>query len=316
MVTHANPLSPSRHVRVTPLPSAMRSTTDPSLIGALAAVYLTWGTTYLATRIAVAELPATLMTSIRFTIAGFAMLAIARRRGAAWPTAAMWRAAIGPGLLLFVCGSGFVAISEITVSSGGAAVVCATMPLWMAVIAAVGGERPSPREWLSLVIGLFGVIVLIGSPSLAGNPWHVVLLLCSPGAWAVGSLWSRRAPKPAIPTAGDTALTPAMQLLVGGAALALIAVASGESVPVHASARAWGAVAYLIVFGSLIGFTAYDWLLRNSRTVVASSYAYVNPVLAVLVGAALYDEPLAWTTALANALIVAAVVLALRKPRG
>ena len=283
------------------------------LVGCLVAVYVIWSSTYLATNVAVRELPAALMAAIRFTAGGSAMLLLARRRGAAWPTAAQWKAQLLPGVLLFVGGSGFVAIAETTVSSGGAAVVCATMPLCLAVIALAGGERPSRREWWSLALGLLGVVVLVRSPSLAGKPWHVALLLCSPPAWAVGSLLSRKVPKPAVATPGDAFVNPAMQMLIGGVVLGAVALASGETIPMHASATAWACVGYLFAFGSLIGFTAYDWLLHHARPVIATSYAYVNPVGAVLLGAALNGEPLAWSTAVANALIVAAVVLALRR---
>jgi drug/metabolite transporter (DMT)-like permease len=243
------------------------------------------------------------------------MFAIARVRGAAWPSWALWKAAAGPGVLLFVAGSGFIAVAETTVASGTAAVVCAMMPLCLAVISMIGGERPTGREWLALGLGLAGIVVLFGSPSLAGNPWHVVLLFSSPIAWAIGSLWSRKAPKPAVPTPGDVFMMPALQILVGGVVLLAAGLAMGERFPTDASMKAWLCIPYLVVFGSLVGFTAYDWLLHNARTTVASSYAYVNPVLAVLIGAAVYGEPLGWTTALANALIVSAVVLALRKPR-
>jgi drug/metabolite transporter (DMT)-like permease len=321
MVTEANPsrvMVTARRAAETERP--VRREAGPARRGAasvqlacLAAVYLVWSSTYLATRIAVTELPPALMAGMRFVVAGAAMLAIARWRGAAWPTREQWRRAAGPGVLLFVTGSGFIAIAETTVSSGGAAVVCATMPLFAAVIAAVTGERPSRREWWSLALGFVGVVVLIGSPSLAGRPVHVVLLLMSPLGWAIGSLWSRRIPAPAVPTRGDAFALPAIQMLTGGVVLLAIALASGETLPATVSATTWACIAYLVVFGSLIGFTAYAWLLRNARPAVATSYAYVNPGLAVLFGAALYGEPLAWTTAAANVLIVAAIVLALRK---
>nr|HEX4319069.1 drug/metabolite exporter YedA [Kofleriaceae bacterium] len=288
---------------------------EPVLVASLAAVYLIWSSTYLAMRVAVAELPPLLMASVRFLAAGTVMFALARRAGAKWPG---WRRALriaGPGIPLFVGGNGLVAIAETSVSSGGAAVVCATMPLWVGVFSAFLGERPSAREWLALALGFAGVLVLIGSPSLDSDPLHVGVLLASPPLWALGSMWARRAPKPSdgAATRGDALLTPALQMLLGGVTLIAGGLVTGETFPASASTSAWLCVAYLGVFGSIIGFTAYAWLLRNARPVVATSYAFVNPVLAVLIGAALYGEPLAWTTAVANALIVAAVVLALRK---
>src|SRR5262249_43586854 len=133
--------------------SIERPTVDPRLALCLAAVYLIWSSTYLALRIAVVDLPPFLLTSIRFVIAGIVMLAIAFRRGAVWPRAIDWLRVAPVGVLLFIGGNGFVGFAEQSVSSGGAAVVCAMMPLWMGVLSAIVGERPTPREWLSLAIG-------------------------------------------------------------------------------------------------------------------------------------------------------------------
>jgi drug/metabolite transporter (DMT)-like permease len=281
------------------------------LIASLAAVYIIWGSTYLAMRIAVVGLPPLLMGALRFLTAGAIMLVAARRRGAAIPSARDWLRVAPVGALLFLGGNGLVALSEQSVSSGGVAVVCATMPLWVGVLGAAVGERPTLREWLALVIGFVGVMVLMGGPALSGKPLHIAFAIGSPILWACGSLLSRRTKD----VGGEHAslVGPAVQMLTGGAILLVVALATGERMPAHAAASSWLALGYLIVFGSLIGFTAYAWLLRNARPVVATSYAYVNPVLAVLIGAALYGEPLGWTTAVANVLIVGAVMLALRK---
>jgi drug/metabolite transporter (DMT)-like permease len=301
-------------VLTSPASSLERPAVDPRLALCLAAVYLIWGSTYLAMRIAVEELPPLFMASMRFVAAGLVMLAIALRRGAVWPRAVDWLRVLPIGALLFVGGNGFVAIAEQSVSSGGAAVVCAMMPLWVGVLSALVGERPSRREWLSLVIGFAGVVVLMGGPSLAGEPLHVVAILLAPICWALGSILSRRLPRRAN-AAGDTFLQPAMQMLAGGVVLAVTAVIHGERLPLHASAQSWLALGYMTVLGSLVGFTAYSWLLRNARPVVATSYAYVNPILAVLIGSLLSGEPLGITTVVANALIVGAVMLALAKPK-
>jgi drug/metabolite transporter (DMT)-like permease len=281
------------------------------LVASLAAVYIIWGSTYLAMRIAVTTLPPLLMASMRFLTAGTIMFLAARRRGAAIPPARDWLRVAPVGALLFLGGNGLVALSEQSVSSGGVAVVCATMPLWVGVLAAAVGERPTAREWLALVLGFVGVVVLMGGPTLAGKPLHIAFAIGSPILWACGSLLSRRTKD----VGGEHAslVGPAIQMLCGGAILLAVALIHGERLPVHAAASSWLALGYLIVFGSLIGFTAYSWLLRNARPVVATSYAYVNPVLAVLIGAALYGEPLGWTTAVANVLIVGAVMLALRR---
>lgn len=292
--------------------SATKPVIDPRLIASLAAVYLIWSSTYLAMRIVVAELPPLLMASLRYSAAGLVMLAIAKQRGVAWPSARQWLRVVPVGALLFVGGNGFVAIAERSVSSGGAAVVCAMMPLWTGVLAAFSGERPSRREWLSLVVGFVGVLVLMGGPSLQGEPVHIALILLAPLCWSLGSILARRHAKAG---PADTFLSSAMQMLTGGAVLAAIAMIRGERLPAHASAGSWLALGYLLVFGSLVAFTAYNWLLRNARPVVATSYAYVNPILAVLMGAALSGEALGVTTLVANVLIVGAVALALGKPR-
>ncbi|HWU91060.1 MAG TPA: drug/metabolite exporter YedA [Kofleriaceae bacterium] len=286
---------------------------DPRLILSLAAVYVIWSSTYLAIHVAVTELPPLLMASMRFVAAGLVMLLIALRRGAAWPSLRDWLRVLPIGALLFLGGNGFVVIAQQSgVTSGGAAVVCALMPLWVGVLGALSGERPSRREWLSLVLGFVGVAVLMGGPSLAGDPLHVAILIASPICWALGSILARRLPGS---IGRDPFLLPAMEMTAGGAVLAVAGGLLGERLPTHASTSAWLALGYLCVFGSLLGFTAYNWLLRNARPVVATSYAYVNPILAVLIGAALSGEPLDATTVIANALIVAAVFLGLRRPK-
>jgi drug/metabolite transporter (DMT)-like permease len=286
---------------------------DPRLIASLAAVYVIWSSTYLAMRIAVHDLPPLLSAALRFTIAGGVMFGYALRRGARIPPLRDWLRAAPVGLFLFVGGNGFVSIASQSIPSGGTAVVCATMPLWIGVLGYGFGVRPTAREWTSLVIGFAGVVVLMGGPTLAGKPIHIVLLIMSPMLWASGSLLSRRTKD--IGGAHAPVVGPALQMLTGGSALALLALVRGERIPLDAGRSSWLALGYLVVFGSLVAFTAYAWLLRNARPVVATSYAYVNPILAVLIGAGLYHEPLGWTTLVANVLIVGAVMLALSKPR-
>jgi drug/metabolite transporter (DMT)-like permease len=215
--------------------------------------------------------------------------------------------------LLFLGGNGFVSIASQSITSGGAAVVCATMPLWVGVLGFAFGMRPTSREWLSLFVGFAGVVILLGGPALAGEPVHIVLVILSPILWAAGSLLSRRTKD--VGGAQAVYVGPALQMLTGGAALAALALIRGERIPLDAPTTAWLALVYLLVFGSLLGFTAYAWLLRNTRPTLATSYAYINPVLAVLIGAALYGEPLGWTTLVANVLIVGAVMLALSGAR-
>jgi len=283
------------------------------LFASLAAVYVIWGSTYLAMRICVVELPPMMMAAVRFAAAGGTLLVIALRSGAKLPPRRDWLRMLPIGALLFVGGNGFIAIAEQSVSSGGAAVVAAMMPLWIGVLGRLFGTRATAREWASLVIGFVGVVVLMGGPSLAGENIHVVLLMFAPIAWALGSLLARRTKD--IGGAHATLVGPALQMLMGGASLLTVALVRGEHWPAHASGEAYASLAYLFVFGSVIGFTAYGWLLAHARPVVATSYAYVNPILAVLLGSALKGEALGWTTVVANVLIVTAVMLALRPPR-
>lgn len=285
---------------------------DPKLIASLAAVYLIWSSTYLAMKIAMHDLPPLLMASMRFASAGMVLLLVALRRGVAWPTWRDWLSVAPVGTLLFVGGNGFIAISQGSIPSGATAVVAAMMPLWMGVLGVIGGDKPTKREWLSLVIGFAGIIVLMGGPSLAGEPVHIVLLLLAPPAWAIGSIIARRLNSPATK---DVFMLSAMEMLTGGVSLFVAGAIHGESIPHHVGAHSWIALAYLWVAGSLIAFTAYSWLLRNTRPVVATSYAYVNPSLAVVLGAALSGEPLGVTTIVANVLMVIAIWLALSKAR-
>ena len=285
---------------------------DPRLILSLVAVYVIWSSTYLAIRIAIVDLPPLFSASLRFVAAGLVLLAIAKRRGAAWPSAREWLAIAPIGGLLFLGGNGLVSIAQQSVSSGGAAVVCATMPLWMGVLGVLSGDKPTRREWLSLAVGFIGVFVLMGGPSLSGEPHHIVLLMLSPACWALGSVLARRLEGP---SAKDSFMLPAMQMLVGGALLFAVAAMRGERIPTDASASSWLALGYLWLAGSLLGFTAYSWLLRHARPVVATSYAYVNPILAVVIGAVISGEALGITTVVANVLIVGAIWLALRRPR-
>ena len=294
------------------LPRGARRPGDARLIAALLAVYVIWGSTYLAMRIAVHDLPPLLMAGLRFVCAGGLVLGYARHRGAPWPSTRDWLRVAPAGACFFVGGSGLVATAEQSVSSGGAAVVCATMPLWVGVLGIFLGERPTAREWLSLVLGFAGVVVLLGGPSLTGKPAHIAMVIASPIAWAFGSILARRTHD--VGGEHGPLVVPALQMLSGGFLLLAIMAASGTPLPVHAPTGAWLALAYLLGFGSLVGFTAYAWLLRNARPVVATSYAYVNPGVAVVIGALFGGESLGWSTLAANVMIVAAIVLALRRP--
>ena len=305
---------------MTPVPPSRaraRPRLDVRLVVALTALYLIWGSTYLAMRVAVVGLPPFGMAGTRFVLAGGALLAITRARGETMPSLRAWFVAVPVGALLFLCGNGLVVVAEQTLPSSVAAIVCATTPLVASGLMAIRGERPSRVEILGMVLGIAGVALLgIGSP-LAVAGWRALLVLLAPVGWAIGSLIARSESARASSASRGLGAAGA-QMIAGGVWMLLTSLALGERVPSEVpwnSVLAWG---YLVVFGSLIGFSAYSWLLAHSRPAVAMSYAYVNPVIAVLLGAALGGEHLGWATLVATALIgggVMAAVVVGRKPK-
>lgn len=281
---------------------------------ALLAVYVVWGSTYLAIRFAVETMPPFLMAAARFLIAGVILLVWRRLAGDPWPQACHWRSAAIVGLLLLLGGNGSVVWAEQRVASGVAALLVGAVPLWMALFDAGrrGGVRPGWKTWLGVLIGLAGIALLV-SPAdwrvggLAFDTAGVLALFLAAMLWAAGSLYSRSAPLPASPLMGT-----AMEMLTGGAGLLLMGTLTGEWGRLNMaeiSARSWGGLAYLVVFGSLIGFASYTWLLRNAPTPLVSTYAYVNPLVAVLLGASLAGELLTPRMLLAALVIIGAVAL-------
>lgn len=277
---------------------------------ALLAVYFLWGGTYLAMRFAVETMPPFTLAGIRFVIAGGLLFCWQLARGAGWPAGRHWRGAAVVGVLLLVGGNGGVVWAEQTVPSGLAAVIVATVPLWMALLAWLwqGGDRPGGAVAAGLALGFAGTALLVGSTGGAAAHWSgYAALVGAAAAWAAGSLYSRVAPLPAAPL---TAI--ALQMLTGGAGCLLMGLAGGEWAALAAaqvSLRSVLALGYLIVFGSLVGFSAYIWLLKAADPVLVSTYAYVNPVVAVALGWLLAGETLTGRDAAAAALIVLAVVV-------
>lgn len=226
------------------------------VIAALLSLYLIWGSTYYAMRVATQTLPPYLMAAARFSTAGLLLFALLRVRGARWPRQREWLAAAAVGVLLLVMGNGFVVLAERSVDSGTAATVVATVPLWMAGIGWFWGERPKSRELIGLAFGFAGIVVLNsgGERSLRGVDGLLILL--APIAWAVGSLWSRRLPMP------PGLMSTACQMISGGLVMFLVAFARGERLRGTVSGASIAALGYLIVFGSLIAFSAYGFVLR------------------------------------------------------
>jgi drug/metabolite transporter (DMT)-like permease len=297
--------------------------TSPStlrLLLAFAAIYVIWGSTYLAILFAIETLPPFLMAGVRFLIAGGLVYAWARVFGGApRPAAVQWRAAALLGLLLLVGGNGLVVWSETRVPSGVAALLVAIVPGWMVLLDWLrpGGVRPARTIVLGLLLGLSGVAWLIGPEALLGGGRVDLLgagaLLVASFSWSAGSILSRQV---ALPKAQF--LSTAMQMLAGGVALTLLGIGLGEPWRFDAAAvtlKSVLALAYLVVFGSIIGFTAYVWLLRVSTPARVSTYAYVNPVVAVLLGWALAGEALTSRMVVAASVIVLGVVLITVAPK-
>jgi drug/metabolite transporter (DMT)-like permease len=288
-------------------------------------VYLVWGSTYLAIRVVVhptsgAGLPPLLAAGARFVIAGAVMLALTARRPAAdgrpdplgprqWGSAAV----IGTALLLG--GNGLVSVGELHLDSGTAALLVATVPIWAAIVAAVTVRaRIGGRRAAGLLLGFGGVASLVvgsghGRVSVAG----VLIVLAAALSWASGSVWSRSAPlarRPLVMTG--------MEMLCGGLACIVAGSAAGEWRSVHLGAvpaRSWLALAYLIVAGSMVAYTAYVWLLANASLSLATTYAYVNPLVAVVLGALVLGEPFTARSGVATVAIVAGVALIVRERR-
>jgi len=280
---------------------------------AFAAIYIIWGSTYLGIRYAIETLPPLLMAGTRFIIAGAALYTWARLRGATHTERINWRAALVIGGLLLLGGNGAVVLAERSVPSGLAALLIATEPLMIVLLDWVrpGGARPSGRISLGLILGLIGMVVLIGPVGITGSGEvsfaGAALLIAATLSWATGSLYAARTKLAASPL-----MAAAMQMLAGGALLLLAGLAAGEASrfdPSQASLRSIGAFVYLIIFGSLLAFTSYSWLLRVTPPSLASTYAYVNPVVAVLLGWAIAGESLSLRMLVAATVIIAAVVI-------
>ncbi len=280
---------------------------------AFAAIYLIWGSTYLAIRFAVETFPPFLMAGMRFLVAGAILYPWARLRGAPQPARSHWLAAAIVGGLLLLGGNGGVVWAAQRVPSGLTALLIGTVPLWMALLDWLrrDGAKPSNGVIVGLLLGLFGIVLLVEPGKISGArqvdlAGAAVLILASL-SWASGSLYSRRAQLPASPL-----LATGMEMLAGGALLLIVSLLAGEWARFDANAlslRSWLSLGYLIVFGALVGFTAYIWLLRVSTPAHVSTYAYVNPVVAIFLGWAFAGEPLTARTLLAAAVIVAAVVI-------
>jgi len=281
---------------------------------ALFAVYITWGSTYLAIRFAVETIPPFIMAGVRFLIAGLILYAWRRLAGDAPPTRIQWRSAAIVGLFLLLGGNGLVSWAEQRVASGITALIVGSAPFWMVLIDALrpGGQRPNLQTAGGVLVGFLGIAILIGPSQWQGGLLQmdvpgVGALLMAAFFWAIGSLYSRTAHLPESPLLGT-----GMEMLAGSASLILVGSLAGEwgSLDLRAIAprSLWG-MAYLITFGALVGFASYTWLLRVAPTPLVATYAYVNPLIAVILGNLLAKEALTSQLIVAALIIVSAVAM-------
>lgn len=285
------------------------------LIAAFAAVYVIWGSTYLGIKYAIETLPPFLMAGARFMIAGAVLFVWARfSKDYQKPEAKHWRTSFIVGGLLLLGGNGTVVIAQHYIPSSLAALLVATEPFWIVIIGwlLMKGARPNWKVTVGLLAGFAGVFLLISGRGLSfgsddGQAFGMFLVIASALSWALGSLYGLRAPSPK-----SALLGAGMQMLAGGFLLFLVGILRGEWVNFNfadVSTNSWLAFAYLVIFGSLIGFTAYSWLLKNVEPSLASTYAYVNPVIAVLLGWAVAGESLTGQMLLGAGIIVGSVIM-------
>ena len=283
------------------------------MAGALAIIYVVWGSTYLAIRVMVEDVPPLLGAGLRFVIAGALLYAwVAAKRPAAKVTRGELAACALAGTLLMFGGNGLVTVAERDVPSGLAALLIASVPLWVIVLRAIFRERPARATALGVIGGFAGVAILLapGQRPEGTSLWACLLVIVAAMCWASGSFAGSRLRMPA-----DPLRSTALQMLFGGAAMTIVAVPAGEPWALHLggiSADSWLAFVYLIFVGSIIAFTAYAWLLRNVPISTVATYAYVNPVIAVFLGAVILSEHVSAATLAGMVIVVASVAFTMR----
>lgn len=282
---------------------AARTASPLAVATALASLYVLWGSTYLAIRFALKGYPPFLLGACRMFIAGLLMFIVLRLRGTPAPTARQWRTLVVLSIFMVLLSNGFVNLAETQVSSGLAAIAVASMPLFAGVFAMLRGRHPSRVEWIGLVVGFLGVVWLNAGSALRGSTLGLVCLTIAPIAWAWGSIWSRDQdlPEPFMAASG--------QMIAGSGWMLVAALIHGERFAAVPSTSSTLAMLYLVVAGSIFGFTAYIWLLHHVRPALATSYAYVNPPLAVVFGALIGGEHFTMQDVGAMAVILAGVVI-------
>ena len=268
-----------------------------------------WGSTYLAIKVGVTELPPFLFAGLRFLVAGLILLALARALGDPLPKKSDWRTLAIVGLLLLAGGNAFVVWSEQYVGSGIASIFVVTVAMWTALFDALIPGGSSELNWrvvAGLALGFLGTLLLVGATPaeiLAADKRGPIALTIASASWSLGTVYAKRHPTKASPYMGA-----AFQMIVGGGVVALVGTMLGEWASWHLSTRGIGAIVYLVIFGSILGYSAYSYALRHASATIVGTYAYVNPVIAVLLGWLLLHEPVSSRTFIAMGMILVAVV--------
>jgi len=279
---------------------------------ALLALYIVWGSTYLAIRFAVETIPPFFQAGMRFLIAGIILLIWRRLAGDALPTRNQWKSAAIIGSLLLLGGNGLVSWAEQTIPSGVAALIIGAVPMFLVIAEAFrrGGVKPTWRVILGLLIGFTGIYLLVGPSEFSGgmklNPFGVAALLSASFLWALGSIYSKNADLPS-----SALMLTGAEMLMGSLALFVVSLATGELRGFsfsQVSTNSWLGLAYLITVGSMIGFASYAWLLQNAPISLVATYAYVNPLVAVLLGAIFLHEELTARILAASVIIIGSVI--------
>jgi drug/metabolite transporter (DMT)-like permease len=275
------------------------------IVIALFCTYLIWGSTYLAIRFGIESFPPFLMAGVRFTVAGVILYTVMRFMGSENPTLSEWKGASIVGLLLPALGNGTVCYVQQTVSSSVAALAIATAPIWMAIFSSVWGHHITRQEWVGIFLGVLGIGLLNLGGSLHGDYVSALLLIFAAASWSFGSIWGKHLPMP------KGLMGAACQMIAGGIALMIASTYFNESWPENISAKSWGAMLFLIVLGSIVAYSAFQYLLKAVRPLIASSNTFVNPVVAFAVGIWFANEHVTQNEVIALAVILLGVALIL-----
>lgn len=275
------------------------------IVIALLCTYFIWGSTYLAIRFGIESFPPFLMAGVRFTLAGVILYTVMRFMGSKNPTLSEWKGASIVGLLLPALGNGTVCYVQQTVSSSVAALAIATAPIWMAIFSSVWGHYITRQEWVGIFLGVLGIGLLNLGGSLHGDYVSALLLIFAAASWSFGSIWGKHLPMP------EGLMGAACQMIAGGIALMIASTYFNESWPENISAKSWGAMLFLIVLGSIVAYSAFQYLLKAVRPLIASSNTFVNPIVAFAVGIWFANEHVTQNEVIALAVILLGVALIL-----